>query len=231
MILVPVTDLQTRVQLDCGLPAYSADTNITTTAILDFVKRSAQKLSGIVQRAGAGEHYLTTDSVVSTVVGIPFVSLPTNALSLVRIAMVVSGDREVMLDSAPIDSWDPNAAGFLDNIDTVPVYRVIGNTITLFPTPQQVRDLRLYYTLGFQVTSSADVLALQPFWDEYIVANCNVLVRNRQEKACPEFLQERSEAESAVISQIKRDRASPRQVRDLQGNFFDYFYPRRGMRR
>lgn len=227
-ILVQVSELAERVRLDCGLPDYTADTNVTSNAILSYVKRSAQKLSGVVQRAGAGEQYLTNSYLASTVVGVPLVSLPTNALDVIRIAMQV-GSYQVPLEPATSDEWDPNAPTQLaDYTNTVPRYRPIGNTITLFPTPQYVREMTIYYTLGFQVTALADYLAIRPFWDEYVVANCCVLVRKHQEKMDQEFIDERDRCEMAIKDQIKRDRHGKKQVQNVRGPVFPRGVTRRG---
>jgi hypothetical protein len=225
---VLVSELQERVRLDCGLPVYTANTNISTALILDFVKRSAQKCYAIAQRAGADQHYFTTNSTLATVANVATVSLPTNAQDVVRVAMVDPSGREVKLDPASLDNWDPATQGTSTYLDYVPRYRVIGSTITLFPTPTAVRSLRVYYTIGFTVSATGDSLAMRPFWDEYIVNNCNVLVRNRQGQACPEFMQERDAAAGAISQTIKRDRAGPRQVRDVAPNFFNSYGRRRG---
>jgi hypothetical protein len=215
-ILVQVSELVERVRLDCGLPTYSSDTNITSAAVLDFVKRSAQKLSGIVQRAGADQHYLTTTASLATTAGVAVVSLPVNTMNVIRVGMTVGG-HDVQLEPAPIGDWDPAGGDYLTSLlDAVPRYRLIGNTLTFYPTPNYVRPLTVYYTLGFTVSALSDYLALQAFWDEYIVNNCNVLVRNRQEKAAAEFAEERDRNEGAIVQQIRRDRAGVRQIRDVR---------------
>lgn len=217
-IQVTVSDLQERVRIDCGLPAYTSSTNITSTYVLDFIRRSAQKLAGLIQQSGAGEHYLTLNTDLATVANIPVVSLPTNTIDVVRLAMLFDGDREMQLHVAPLGDWDPDNHYW--GTDTVPSYRVIGNTITLFPTPTGVRTIRCYYTVGFTVSSTSDTLALRPNWDEYIVANTCVLVRNRQKEDATEFLRSLAMCEAAITSQLKRDRAGIRQVRDVREPVF-----------
>lgn len=215
--IVTVSDLQERFRVDTDILAFTTDTHVTTAMALDFVKRSAQKLAGLIQEAGASEQYLTLNTTLSTVADVPVVSLPANTADVIRVALVLDGDREVQLQVAPLDEWNPDQVNWDNNF--IPYYRVMGATLTLFPTPTAVRSLRVYYTVGFTVTSTSDVLALRSNWDEYIVANCCVLVRNRQNKAAQEFLLERDRAESAIVRQLKRDRAGVRQVRDLRCNW------------
>jgi hypothetical protein len=216
-MLVTVAELQERFRVDTDIPAFSADTHVTTTNALDFVKRSASKLAGLIQEAGASEQYLTLNTTLNTVADVPVVSLPANTADVIRVALVLDGDREVQLNVAPLDDWNPDQVNWDNNF--IPWYRVIGATLTLFPTPTAIRSLRVYYTVGFTVTSTADVLALRSNWDEYIVANCSVLVRNKQNKAGQEFLLERDRAEAAIVRQLKRDRAGVRQVRDVRGDW------------
>lgn len=215
-ILVQVSELIERSRLDCALPAYSTETLITSAAVLDYTKRSAQKLAALVQQHGADQQYLTLNTTLSTVAGVPTVSLPSNTLDVVRISMLTDGTNEVMLSPAPLDMWDPNP-GLLSQMDwAVPMYSVQGNTITLYPTPTSVRTLRLYYTVGFTVTDTTDYLALRPNWDEFIVNHTNILIRGRQEKEAGQFASLLSAAQDAIVSQVKRDRAGPRQIRDVR---------------
>lgn len=216
-MLVTVAELQERFRVDTDIPTFTADTHVTTTNALDFVKRSASKLAGLIQESGASEQYLTLSTTLNTVADVPVVSLPANTADVIRVALVLDADREVQLNVAPLDDWNPDQVNWDNNF--IPWYRVIGATLTLFPTPTAVRSLRVYYTVGFTVTSTSDVLALRSNWDEYIVANCCVLVRNKQTKAGQEFLLERDRAESAIVRQLKRDRAGVRQVRDVRGDW------------
>jgi hypothetical protein len=217
--LVTVSELQERVRVDCGLPVYTADTNISTTTILEFVKRAAQKLQGLIQQYRADEQYLTLSTTLTTVADVPVVSLPSNCQDLVRVSMEIDNDREIQLSPAPLEMWDPNQ--YFWDVNAVPMYRVIGNTITLFPTPTSARTLNVYYTVGFTVTATSDILALRPNWDEYIVQWCNIFVRNRQEKASPEFRDALSIAQQEIVGQLRRDRAGPRQARDLRGDVWN----------
>lgn len=219
-ILVPVSDLVERIQLDCGLPEFTTNTAITSAAVLDFVKRGAQKLAGLVQSAGAGEQYLSLTTSLTTTAGVPTVSLPSNTQDVLRVGWMYDGDREIQLSVASIDAWDSSEPNW--GVDAVPTFRVMGNTLMLFPTPQSVKTINLFYTVGFSVTSTSDILALRESWDEFIVAEANIMVRNRLEKACPEFLMARDEARSAVVSQLRRDRAGIRQVRDVRCGPFDF---------
>jgi hypothetical protein len=221
VILVQVADLIERSRVDCGLPAYSTGTNITSAMILDFVKRSAQKLAGLIQQQGADQQYFTLTTTLTTSAGVAQVSLPANSLDVVRIAKVTS-NGEIMLCPADLGEWDPTP-GYIASSDLdVPRYSVQGNAIVLFPTPVSVYDLRVYYTSPFTVVTTADYLSIGPSWDEWIVASCNVMIRNRQKESAQEFTQSLGLAEAAIVSQLRRDRAGPRQIRDVRAPVFDY---------
>ena len=215
-ILVQVSELVERSRLDCALPTYGTETLITSAAVLDYVKRAAQKLAAFVQANGADQQYFTLNTTLATVADVAVVSLPVNTLDVQRIAMITDGTNEIMLSAAPLDGWDPSPS-FLASLDwAVPRYSIQGNTITLYPTPTSVRTLRVYYTVGFTVTALVDYLALRPFWDEYITACVNILIRARQEKDATEFLRAKAEAEQAIVMSLRRDRAGVHQIRDVR---------------
>jgi hypothetical protein len=219
-LLVTVAELQESARVLTDIPAFTTDTHVTTAMALDFVKKSAQKLAGLIQEAGADEQYLTLSTTLSTTAGIPTVSLPANTMDVIRLAMVVGGDREVQMSIAPLDWWDPGPAFWIEP-ENVPMYRVIGNTVTLFPTPTSVRTIRAYYTVGFTVVTTADILALRNNWDEFIVQDVCVRIRNRQNKDASAERAERAEAEAAIRRQLPRDRAGVRQIRDVRDVPYD----------
>lgn len=225
-ILVQVSELQERARVLTDIPAFTADTHVTTAMILDFVKQSAQKLAGLIQEAGASEQYLTLSTTLSTTANVATVSLPANSMDVIRVALVIDGTREAQLNAAPLDYWAPDNSFWSELY--LPLYRAIGNTLTFYPTPQQVYDVRVYYTVGFTVTATSDYLALRNNWDEFIVNDVCVRIRNRQNKAAQEFMQERAVAEDAIRRQLRRDLASPRTVRDLRCHTSPYPVRRRG---
>ncbi|HYC53624.1 MAG TPA: hypothetical protein VEL28_01625 [Candidatus Binatia bacterium] len=218
-MLVPVSDLIERVRLDCDLPTFDANTHVTATAVLDYIRRGASKLAGLIQEVGASEQYLTLSTTLTTTPNIATVSLPANTNDVQRLAIVIDSNREIQLEVAPLDGWDPGPAWWSDPWQ-VPRYRLIGNTITLFPTPTTARDIRAYYTIGFTVTSTADILALRPNWDEVIVSYACTLVRNRQNKDAGEFRAAYGESTTNLVRQIRRDRNGINQIRDVRHDAF-----------
>lgn len=213
-ILVQVSTLHERTRVDCDLPTYTTNSNVTLATILDYTQRSAQKLAALIQQYGSDEKYLTLSTTLTTTPSVATVTLPSNTLDVERVAMVIDANRETLMFPAPLEDWSPGTT--LYDPDQVPSYRVIGNTLTLFPTPTTARTLRVYYSVGFTVSSTSDVLALRPNWDEFIVQYQNMLVCLRQGKSPGQFQQFFGDAGLAIMGQLKRDRAGPRQVRDLR---------------
>jgi len=213
-LLVAVSTLTERVRCDCNLPVYTTVTNVSSAQALEYIQRSAQQLAALIQESGADEQYLTLSTQLTTTAGIPTVSLPANTMDVVRLAIVTSGTHEVQMEVASLDEWDPN--NYVWDTNAIPKYRVMGNTVTLFPTQGTARTINAYYTVGFTVTSTSDILALRNNWDEYIVADSCIRVRNRQDKDSTAFEKARGIAEQAIRKQLKRDRAGIRQVRDVR---------------
>lgn len=215
-ILVQVSTLIERSRTDCALPAFDANTLITSAMVLDYIQRSALKLSALVQSNGADQQYFTLNTTLATIAGSPVVSLPTNTIDVVRIALVYDANNEVELRPAQLGQWDPSP-GYLSALDdSIPVYSVQGNTITLYPTPTSIRNLRVYYTVSLSVTATTDYLALRPYWDEYITASANILIRKRQEKDAADMREARDEAAGEIVASLRRDRAGPQQIRDVR---------------
>lgn len=208
-----VTDLQERVRVRCGLPAFTTNTNITTAMILNMVQESARDLSGLLNEQ---DWYFVTSASLATLANVPFVSLPTNFAQLLRLTWLRDTNWRYdmplanleQIPGSPVMSWE----------SCLPSYRLIGDTLTFYPTPQSVFDLELVYSTGAFVTSAADTLFGQVGWDTWIVYNCCCIVKQRQDEDYQNFAMERAN-KLGEIKQQRRDHAGVKRPRDVRGSY------------
>lgn len=213
---VAISTLRNRVRVLCGLPQFTATTTITTDMILDFLQTACVNLGGIVG-AQADENYLSAFLEFPVVAGVSLISLPDDCTDLLRLSWIKSASEELDLEHAQPEeqrSYPSNWNG------TYPVrYRLIGNAIELYPTPDAAYTLRAYYTTGIYVTSVADTILCRPFWDQWIVYHVCQMVRGVQQKSCPEFDAQLAMAERNLRDQLRRDKFTPRQARDVRTSY------------
>jgi hypothetical protein len=198
------------VRVRCGLPTFTANTNITTAMILNMVQESARDLSGLLNEM---DWYFVTTSTLNTLANVPMVSLPTNFAQLLRLTWVrddswrydVPAANLEQVPSSPVMSWE----------SCLPSYRLIGDTLTFYPTPQAVYDLELLYSTGAFLVDAADTLYGQIGWDTWIVYNCCCIVKQRQDEEYGAFAQERASKLLEIRGQ-RRDHAGVKQPRDVR---------------
>jgi hypothetical protein len=212
MLSVPVSAIQERVRVLCDLPVYTTDTPITVDVILDFVKVATELLAAIVGEASA-ELYFATSAQLTTTPGIELVSVPAEFTSLLRVSWLKSAHEDIGLEVASVDHFEayPNAWH-----NVVPRYRLIGQTIQLFPTPDAAYTLNVYFSTGLSPTSAADLLVLRAGWDLWIGLQTAILVRARQQKDASDFSMLLGKVENDLRRQLKRDRWGIRRVRDMR---------------
>jgi len=211
MRTVVISDIQERVRQLCDLPAYTTDTPITTATILDFSKLACTLLAGIAREQSA-QMLLGGSTQLTTTAGVSQVSLPTEAEDLVRISWLKEPSQEIALEVADSDSMKayPNAWGGVYPIR----YRLIGQAVELFPTPDQVYTLNVYYQGGIYITASTDTVLMRDGWDQWIALQMCILVRARQQKDSSDFAAMLAMLDADVKKHMRKDRFAVRQIRD-----------------
>lgn len=224
MPTVLVSAIQERVRVLCDLPVYTADTPITSAMILDLVKVATELLAGLVGSAASAELYFATSAVLTTAPGIDTVALPAGFVSLLRLSWQKSATQDLPLEVASVDNFDAWPGTWSG---VTPRYRLLGETIQLFPTPDAVHTLNVFYATGLSPTAATDQLVLRAGWDLWIGLQTAMLVRARQQKDPSDLGALLGKVEGDLRAQLKRDRWGVRRVRDVRPGG-DRGYPRNG---
>lgn len=210
-VLVSSVIEEIRFRLDH--PAFTTTTAITSTAVLNLVQYSARRLSGIIRRTNSD--YFTTTTTIPTVASTATVALPSNMSDLIQVAWLRSPTESVPLERASVDEL------LVPTEDVrawsgAPLYRLEGGNIRLFPTPDQVYTLSVYYDTGIYVSATSDNIACQPGWEEWIVLDCCIRARQREEKDAGDFMMMLAKVEADIVKQAStRDRFRTSEIRDL----------------
>ncbi len=220
MLQVTRASLEEEVRQRTDLPAYGSDSPITQTEIALMVEKSLNRLGALVNQH-YGEGYFTETATLTTSAGFSLVSLPQDFETLLRVSWARdSNSPNVPLSLASVDDWDayPSAWGSLGwgGCPSAPMYRLGGSTIELFPTPDAAYTLSIHYTTQLAFSGTTPAVQLRQGWEDWIVCDVAIRVRQRQQKDASEFTQERMLLEDKIIQQAKRDNYSPRQIRDVR---------------
>jgi hypothetical protein len=202
---ITVSTIQSRVCTLCGIEdTLTADTNPSSTAMLDLLKTACSELAAIVGER-ASEMYFATTGTVSTVASTATVALPANFSDLLRITWP--------------NAWnsDECAAVF---------YTIEGSNLRFFPTPDAVYTVNLRYTTGLYPASTAATFTGRDGWDQWIALYTCVLVRARQQRSAQDFMTllygpdlETGGLTARIRRQLRRDRVGVRRVRDRRAPF------------
>lgn len=222
---IAVSTIQERVRVMCGLPVFTTNTTITSAAMLDFIKVAVSLLAGIVKEASS-ELYFAEATTVETVADLPMVSFPSNNFSdLIRLAWQKDENTEVPIERATLEEMSAGASssGWADVNTGRPKYRLLGQTIELYPTPDAVYTLNVHYSTGLYPTSTTSTMVCRDGWDQWMALQTCVLVRAAQTRDASDFntllygADWQSGLTAAIKRQLPRDRAGIHQARDVRG--------------
>lgn len=218
-----VSEIQERFRFRCALPAFASDTNVTTADALTLVQESVRRLCGIMNDLSQEAYFATSADLVTTA-GVPVVSLPTNFDKLLAPpCWVRSGQAPLHLFQADLQTVGPTDP-LQSWLTQLPTYRLVGNTLEFFPTPQSVETVNVRYSTGLFPTSAGDTVFMQLGWDEWVVLDCCKKVRERQEKDTQQFAIELLQVQQEIVRQAhRRDRAGYGQPRDVRSPRSDWW--------
>ncbi len=210
------SDIIERVRVRCDLPVFSSETKITTAAILSIVQESARELSALLNER---DWYFVSTAPLATVAGQAYVSLPTNFAALLRLAWQKTPREVIALEAANLEQVRPTQ--IQDTWKThVPEYRLTGNTLEFFPTPDAIYTLELRYSTGAFLATSGDTLFGQIGWDTWCVYNACCVVCQAHDRDYARFSDERDRKLVDILRTSKRDKSGISQPRDVRDSSY-----------
>lgn len=221
---VALSTIQSRVCALCGLPS-TLDTNtpVTAAVMLDFLKAACALLGGAVKKR-VSEFYFTESSTLTTVNGISVVSTPSNFSDLYSLTWQKSTSEEIPLERARTEDFRAYPNAWNDSECTKIFYRIVGNAIEFFPTPDAAYTLNVYYSTGLYPTSTASTFYCRDGWDQWIALQTALMVRGRQQKDATDIRlmlfgpDGQSGLDKDLRDQLRRDKAGIRRVRDVRSS-------------
>lgn len=212
-----VSALQERVRFRCALPAFSADTNVTTSDALIIVQESVRRLCGLMAEHNP-DAYFATSTTLTTTNGVSTCSLPLNFTNLLSIHWDRGNGWAPPIRLANVEDVRPVDSG-LGWEACEPKYRFLGNQLEFVPIPRAAHSVLLRYSTGLFPTAASDTVYLELGWDEWVVLDCCCKVRQRQEKDYSDFAAEREKIQREIDAHARRDRVGIAQTRDVSSNY------------
>jgi hypothetical protein len=209
-----VSDIQDRIKFRCDLPTFTTETNVTIADALTLVKESARRLSGLIGHASDEAFFVTTETV-ATVADLEYASLPAGLGLVTGVHWLRGTNDPVPLRQATQEDMVPGVTNGWTRI--TPTYRIQGQTIEFWPTPQDVYSVRLRYSTGVDVISTSTTIYGQYGWDTWIVLDCCCTIRQRQDKDYSAFAAEKGLVEREILKHARRrDRVGVPTARDMR---------------
>lgn len=176
-------------------------TATTVNAWLNNAQREAQK-----QLVQVGENYYLKRTETPTIASQADYVLPSSFYKLHRIEVIISGtgtseDRQRL---APITLNSQNYT--TNSLGTPECYVLLKDRVTLFPTPDSVKTLRLYYSYSIaDMTSDTDSPDVPVEYHEYIaiMAAFNGFIKDDR---VPSQLKEKADEYKVLMKQSATDR-------------------------
>lgn len=182
-----------------------------------------RRLYDLLIDADAGWVAPTVDTALVTVAGVPTVDLPADAYRLRGLDVLIDGYycSARPLDFARRNEYQEGASWELwrmRDASTARVrYLVEGTRLRLFPTPDAVYSLRLwYYPTATYLSNDNDTFDGINGWEQWVELSVAIWLKNKEEADPGALLMERGQVETAIMHTSRvRDTAEPERPRDV----------------
>jgi hypothetical protein len=227
-VTVSVATILTNVSQLIGVPAFSSGTNVTATQALAWAVQALESLQALNQQKLGDDKYHISSVDLSTQASINTLSLPSDAIEVFDVLWAEDANTVHRLSMANAADLEPQGHDARE-WDCPPTFRIEGNTLALYPCPDQAYDISVWYGSHFTVTSSADTFQGRLDWAKWIeldvALKCLTRKRRYNDMAAIQGMQDQLSAN--LFSQgRKRNRAGPVRIADVEGQWLDDVYRR-----
>ncbi len=208
----------------------------TDAEIKRYLNQSIYKLYGKLI-AMADEDHLVKSDTISVTAGTSIYDLPSDChpsgLKFFRVTL--SSDRRMRIEKATTDEIDVETRNYgWDYYQCQPKFRMYGQKqVRFIPEPQAAYTVTVEYvpqltcfntggTAIKELSADTDYFDGQFGWEEWIVLDSAIKIRNDQEEDVRALQLERAEAWDIIETQAaSRVQSEPSKIRDVYGNY-DY---------
>lgn len=227
-VTVSVATILTNAASLMGIPPFSASTNTTSTQALAWVVEGLESLQALNQQKLGDDKYHISSVDLSTQASINTLSLPSDAIEVFDVLWAEDDNtvhRLLPASAGDIEPFGHDAREW----DCPPTFRIEGNTLALYPCPDQVYDISIWYGSHFNVTSGSDTFQGRLDWQRWITLFLCVqsLTRKRRFADAAGMQAQLDMLSANLFSQgRKRHRAGPVRIEDVDGRWADQMYRR-----
>lgn len=157
------------------------------------------------------------DDTLVTVAGTSTVALPSDFYQLIGVDVKTGSEWEpaAPLDFARRNDFDRQAWSRYQRVR----YLEEGTALRLFPTPDSVYSVRVWYVpTAPELSTGTDLLNIPQGWDEWVVADVAQWYKTKAEEDISELLAKKMEVDGRILRAArKRSRTGHIRVRNVRG--------------
>lgn len=211
-------DILTDAARLANVPAFAADTNVTTTMATYWLVQGARTFTARLRQAFDDGDFLKL-ATLSVPAGLNICSLPVDTGEVHSAVWVKSstdyrllrvGNMEVLEDLADGDPLPWSQSG-------TPTYRIEGETIAFYPPSSEAESVILFYTDHLELTGET-YFAARLDTDRWLALEVAIRVLQSQNRDASGLIQDKLMSEANIFSPA-RNRAPKRNntIRDVRG--------------
>lgn len=227
-VTISVATILSNVAQLISVPTFSTTTNVTAAQALAWTQQALESLQGLNQQKLGDDKYHISSVDLTTQASINTLSLPSDAIEVFDVLW--AEDENTVHRLLPANASDIEPFGHdAREWDCAPTFRIEGNTLALYPCPDQAYDISVWYGSHFTVTTSADTFQGRLDWQKWIELDVAIKCLTRKKRyadiAGIQGLQAQLEANLFSLGR-KRHRAGPVRIADVDSQWLDDMYRR-----
>lgn len=212
---ITLSEIREEIRVRYDLPSFSTTTFITTTAVNSLINQSLQAYYAILLEC-FGDNYFAESTTITTDDDTALSSLPSRFTKLLSLHWLRGTNDVVKILPANATEIGLYSLGSVAWTNYSPRYRLSGNAIEWFPTPNAAYSVRCdYMALPSNLSADTDFFDGGNGWEEWVVLDVCRKIAGKEEKDPSTWIAERNDVEARIRKQAPdRDEGEPLVLRD-----------------
>lgn len=199
---------------------------VSDSELNNYINASIAELHDILIQSYGSDYYVKS-STFNTAAGTASYALPSDFYKLQGVEAKVSGNSYITLKKFNFNERNRYETAIVWNLAGIPLarYRIIGSNMQFSPTPDQIVEIKLWYTpVATKLSADGDTLDDVNQFAEYVITDAAIKMMQKEESDVTILMaQKQALLQRITYASQNRDAGEPESVQDITAED-DWYY-------
>lgn len=216
MTTISAASILANAAANIAVAPFSGVTHVTAAQALAWLQQGVEALSAKTKQMLGEDGDFVRYTTLTTIPGVNLVTLPSDAEEVINVFWSKSDTEAYIIEKANVGDIEPSGTDARDWTEA-PTFRLSGYTLELFPCPDRVQTIAVWYAGHASFASASDAFVGRLDWARWLELDLMIkcLQRKRRWTDLAQTQAIKADLEKNMFSTArKRNLAGPVRIRD-----------------